>query len=108
MIPKFICSRCQKFIKQIKRGFFPLINRKIYEFSKQKISECQINPKVVLRYFDEMLKNWRIHIFYLVNYSFILIFLIADDLESIVLNKICAMNDLLNFCFKKKCGKFNL
>lgn len=81
-----------------------MINRKIYEFSKQKISECQINPKVVrksqnvkkiqkllLRYFDE-----------LVNYSFILIVLIADDLELIVLNKICAMNDPLNFCLKRE------
>lgn len=103
MIPKFICSRCQKFIKQIKWGFFPLINRKIYEFSKQKISECQINPKVVLKVFWRNVEKLK--------YTYILfgkLLLIADDLKLIVLNKICAMNDLLNFCFKKKCGKFNL
>lgn len=69
-------------------------------FPNRKSQSVKKNPKDVLRYFDEMLKNWRIHIFYLVNYSFILIVLIADVLESIVLNKICAMNDLLNYCFK--------
>lgn len=95
MIPKFICSRCQKFIKQIKRGFFPLINRKIYEFSKQKISECQINPKVVLKVFWRNVEKLK--------YTYILfgkLLLIADSIELIVLNKICAMNDLLNFCLK--------
>lgn len=71
-------------------------------FPNRKSQSVKKNPKVVLRYFDEMLKNWRIHIFYLVNYSFILIVLIADDLELIVLNKICAMNDLLNFCLKRE------
>lgn len=69
-------------------------------FPNRKSQSVKKNPKVVLRYFDEMLKNWRIHIFYLVSYSFILIVLIADVLESIVLNKICAMNDLRNYCFK--------
>lgn len=66
-------------------------------FPNRKSQNVKKIQKLLLRYFDE-----------LVNYSFILIFLIADDLELIVLNKICAMNDLLNFCFKKKCGKFNL
>lgn len=66
-------------------------------FPNRKSQNVKKIQKLLLRYFDE-----------LVNYSFILIFLIADDLELIVLNKICAMNDLLNYCFKKKCGKFNL
>lgn len=60
-------------------------------FPNRKSQSVKKIQKLLLRYFDE-----------LVNYSFILIVLIADVLESIVLNKICAMNDLLNFCLKRE------
>lgn len=66
-------------------------------FPNRKSQSVKKNPKVVLKVFWRNVEKLK--------YTYILfgkLLLIADSIESIVLNKICAMNDLLNFCLKRE------